>query len=218
VRAIIFDFDGVIVDSEPVHEAALREAVREAGMDLTHERYITEYVGYDDRDCYRVIAADHGRTLTGEQTRRIAARKERAVQAMLAAGRAPAWPGAVELVRAAGAAARVGLCSGARRTEIDPVLGTLGIAACFLAVVSADDVEKSKPDPACYLLTSQRLGVAPGDCTAVEDTVTGASAAREAGMRVVGVCHTVGAAALAGVAHVVVGRIGELTVGELLKA
>lgn len=218
MRAIIFDFDGVIVDSEPVHEAALREAVREVGMDFTHERYVGGYVGYDDRDCYRAIARDHGCVLSGVETARIAASKERAVRGLIAAGGAPAWPGAVNLVRAASAAGPTGLCSGARRWEIDTIIGGLGITPCFSAIVSADDVAKSKPDPACYLLAARRLGAGAGGCVAVEDTVTGASAAREAGMRVVGVCHTVGASALAGVAHLVVERIGELTVAALLEA
>lgn len=218
MRAIIFDFDGVIVDSEPLHEEALRAAARALGMDVPHERYATEYVGYDDRDCFRAVARDHGRTLTPEELERFGSLKRDAVAGMLAAGRAAPWPGAVELVREAAEFAPLAVCSGALRAEIEPVLRALKISSCFREVVSADDVEKSKPDPACYLLTAARLGVSPASCTAIEDTPTGAQAARDAGMRVIGVCHTVAAGALKPVTHRVAERIGELRVLELLEA
>src|SRR5262245_3206486 len=100
MRAVIFDFDGVIVDSEPVHEEGLREAAATLGMAVPHERYMTEYIGYDDRDCFHAVARDHSRTLTSDEAAALAGVKTRAVARALAAGRAPAYPGAVELVRA----------------------------------------------------------------------------------------------------------------------
>ncbi len=218
MRAIVFDFDGVIVDSEPVHEEALRRAARALGMDVTHERYAAEYVGYDDRDCVRAVARDHGRELSEEEAARFGALKRDAAAELLAAGRAPAWPGAVELVREAAGCAPLAVCSGALRGEIVPVLRALGIEGCFREIVSAEDVERSKPDPACYALTAERLGVRAASCTAIEDTPTGARAARAAGMRVVGVCHTVDRRAIATEAHRVAARIGELRVLDLLEA
>jgi len=218
MRAIIFDFDGVIVDSEPLHEEALRVAARELGMDFTREKYFGEYVGYDDRDLYAAVARDNSRVLSAAELARFGELKRRSAMDLIAAGRAVPWPGAVELVREAAEVAPLAVCSGALRAEIEPVLGALKIRSCFREVVSADDVEKSKPDPACYLLTAERLGMQARACTAIEDTPTGARAARDAGMRVVGVCHTVARREMAGVAHRVVERIAELRVLELLEA
>ncbi len=218
MRAIIFDFDGVIVDSEPLHEEALRVAARTLGMDFTHEKYFGEYVGYDDRDLYAAVARDNSRVLSAQELARFGELKRQSAMDLITAGRATPWPGAVELVREAAELAPLAVCSGALRAEIEPVLRALKISSCFREIVSADDVEKSKPDPACYLLTAARLGVLPASCTAIEDTPTGAQAARDAGMRVVGVCHTVARPAIARVAHRVADRIAEVRVLDLLEA
>lgn len=215
MRAIIFDFDGVIVNSEPLHEAALRVAVGELGMSLPHERYAEDYVGYDDRDCFRVIARDHGRTLSAAELESLAVAKRRAIEVVLRDGRATAWPGAVELIRAAQVHGPTAVCSGARLHEVKPVLEQLRVRECFSAIVTADDVERSKPDPACYVLTAKRLGVDPRDCVAIEDTPTGASAARAAGMKVATVCQTMKAAALVEVSHRVFASMKDITVAAL---
>src|ERR1043165_7988160 len=91
-QAVIFDFDGVIVDSEPVHEEGLRRAATVLGRTVTHERYVAEYVGYDDRDCVHAVARDHGRTLSVPDAAAMMERKKREVAELLAAGRAPAYP------------------------------------------------------------------------------------------------------------------------------
>jgi len=217
MRAIIFDFDGVIVNSEPLHEAALRVAVGELGMSLPHERYMQEYIGYDDRDCFRAIARDHGRTLSADELQSLAAAKRHAIEGVIRDGRALAWPGAVELIRAAQVHGPTAVCSGARAHEIEPILHLLNVRACFSTVVSADDVERSKPDPACYVLTASRLGIHPRDCVAIEDTPTGASAARAAGMKVATVCQTMPAAALLEVSHRVFPSMREITVAALAE-
>lgn len=216
MRAIVFDFDGVIVNSEPLHEAALRAAVGELGMTLPHERYMEEYVGYDDRDCFRVIARDHGRTLSTVELASLASVKRRSIEVAIREGRAHAWPGAVELILAARENGPIAVCSGARLHEIEPVLDQLKVRDCFSAIVTADDVARSKPDPACYVLTAARLGVQPRDCVAIEDTPTGASAARAAGMKVATVCQTVPAAALTAVSHRVFSSMKEISVSALL--
>ncbi len=215
MRAIIFDFDGVIVNSEPLHEAALRTAVGEVGMSLPHERYMDEYIGYDDRDCFRVIARDHGRTLSSTDLERLADAKRRAIEGVIRDGHARAWPGAVELIHAAHSHGPIAVCSGARLHEIKPVLDQLNVRERFSAIVTADDVARSKPDPACYLLTADRLGVDPRECVAIEDTPTGASAARAAGMKVATVCQTVNAAALIHVSHRVFPTMKDITVAAL---
>ncbi len=215
-RAIVFDFDGVIVDSEPVHEEATRRAVRAIGMDFSHEKYVEEYIGFDDRDLLLAIARDHGRELAVGELAELRRAKEGIVQSMLREGMAPAWPGSVELVRRSAEAGPIAVCSGALRAEIEPVLDRLSIRGLFRVIVSADDVSKSKPHPACYELTARRLGLAAASCVAVEDTPTGATAARDAGLRVVGVCHAFGPEAFRGIAHATFASTGVMSVRELL--
>src|SRR3954471_9251063 len=99
--AIIFDFDGVLVDSEPVHEAAIRAAVRELGMDFTPEDYRTRYLGLDDRDIYAAVARDHGRGLAAGELHSLNELKWSHARRAFESGAAPAYPGAVELFRAA---------------------------------------------------------------------------------------------------------------------
>lgn len=216
-RAIVFDFDGVIVDSEPVHEDATRRAARAVGLDFPHEKYVEEYIGYDDRDLFRAIARDHGRELSPDDLTELRRAKEAFVQEMLHAGMAPAWPGSVELVRRAKEAGPIAVCSGALRAEIEPVLSRLAIRELFGVIVSADDVSRSKPHPACYELTARKLGIPAAACVAIEDTPTGATAARDAGMRVVGVCHAFKPEAFRGIAHATFASTSVMSVAKLLS-
>lgn len=216
-RAIVFDFDGVIVDSEPLHERALREVARRRGMDFSHDRYLQVYVGFDDRDTFRAIAADHGRPLDDADLADLLAQKADVFEGLIADGQVSAYPGSAELVRAAADAGPVGICSGARRREIEITLSLLGLRDAVRELVSADDVARSKPDPEGYLLAARRLGVPASGCVALEDTPTGVRAARAAGYRVVGVCHTFDASTLRE-AHAVVPETRGLTPSALLRA
>jgi HAD superfamily hydrolase (TIGR01509 family) len=213
--AIIFDFDGVLVDSEPVHEAAIRAAMAGLGMRFTAEDYRTRYLGLDDRDIYAAVARAHGRTLSEPELAGLRERKWAHVRESFAAGRAAPFPGAVQLFRAASAACSVAICSGARREEIDFVLARLELRGLARVIVSADEVARSKPDPESYLLATRRLGVPARECVAIEDTDKGVAAARGAGVRVVGVCHSMTAPEL-GAADRLVESVLELSVGQLL--
>jgi len=216
MRAIVFDFDGVIVDSEPMHEAALRRAAAALGLSFTHEQYIRRYVGFDDRDCFARIGEDNGRVLSDEDRARLAELKWTFAREAIERGDVRAFPGSLELVRAAAAAGPAALCSGARRHEIELIVSRLGIAGAFDVVVTADEVERSKPDPAPYLLTARRLGIDPGRCVAIEDSSRGIDSALAAGYRVVGVCHTLPAERLSH-AHAVVASTAALDIGRLLR-
>jgi beta-phosphoglucomutase len=217
MTAIVFDFDGVLVDSEPVHKAALLQAVGALDMTFTHEQYLGRYVGFDDRDCFRAIAADNNRPFSPELAADLAQRKAAAIGGLIENGAFTPFPGAVELVRAAAVAGPVGLCSGARRHEIEPVLRQLGLSTVFQAVVTADDVAHSKPDPEGYTLVAQLLRVEPRRCIAIEDTPTGIEAALAAGYAAIGVGHTFPVDQLIG-APVRVARIAELTIEAVLGA
>ena len=191
MRGVVFDFDGVIVDSEPLHEAALRDAARALGMDFTHERYVGEYIGYDDRDVLLAVSRDSGRKVTEAEAGRFHEVKREAFLRVIAEGRVAPFGGSVELIRACAARGPIAVCSGARRHEIAPILEHLGVMGLMAAVVSADAVPRSKPDPAPYLLTAKLLGLPPRELAAIEDTPTGIASAIEAGYRVAGVAHSV---------------------------
>lgn len=214
--AIVFDFDGVIVDSEPMHEAALRRTLAARGWAMTHETYMREYVGLADREILRSVALRHGCTLTGEELAELGRQKSAHVHEAAGRGEPPAAPGVVELVRDAGRHVPVGLCSGALRREILPILTRLGLADAFATIVTCDDVANAKPDPAGYRLTASRLRTPPEECVAIEDTLVGIRAAQDAGCRVVAVAQTFARERLAH-ADLVVDRVGELTVQTLLN-
>lgn len=208
IRAVIFDFDGVLVDTEPLHERALRETVGRVGMGFDHAQYLSRYVGFDDRDAFRAIASDHGREMDDAQVARLVDAKWRTMEGIIEAGLVNALAGSLELVHGAAAEVRagrlkgVGICSGATRREIEMIVtGLLGQApgaagSPFQTLVAADDVKVAKPDPAGYLMTAAKLGVEARECVAIEDTPRGIAAARGAGMRVIGVAHTFDAATL----------------------
>jgi beta-phosphoglucomutase len=215
VRGIVFDLDGVLVDSEPVHEVALRAAVESLGMTLSRDVFVARCVGRGDDACLRSIAALHGRVLDDADLDLLRHRKVEAFEAALARRAPPGHAGAAGLVLAAGERAPTGVCSGSRRREVLPLLRSLGVHDALDAIVTADEVPQPKPDPAGYLLAARRLDVAPSSCVAIEDTPTGVAAAAAAGYRVFAVAHTFAPEHLAG-AHEVADRIAELTVERLL--
>jgi HAD superfamily hydrolase (TIGR01509 family) len=212
--AIIFDFDGTIVDSEPMHEAALRAAARDLSMDFSEVDYRTKYLGFDDRDIYAAVAAAHNRRLLPADIARLNELKWTHAREAIESGRVPEFEGAVRLMKEAAAAAPIAVCSGARRHELELILGRLGVRDLLQTLVTADDVPKSKPDPAPYMLTTSRLGIPANHCVAIEDTDKGVKSARVAGLWVVGVCHSMTAGELAG-AHQVVDSISQLTLETL---
>ena len=210
--ATLFDFDGVIVDSERLHHETMVEAMDGAGPATPWEFYRERLMGLDDRGAFAVLLKRAGIEPTPEEIRRRIAHKAELFAQHAAAGRVPAFPGAADLIRACAAAGPVGLCSGALRSDVDPVLAALGIETCFSEKVTADDVEASKPNPACYRRCVARLaarfpqrGIVPTACVAIEDTADGIASARGAGIPVVAVSTNLPAAVLraAGAAAVV---------------
>ncbi|MBX3388968.1 MAG: HAD family phosphatase [Phycisphaeraceae bacterium] len=189
--AIIFDFDGVIVDTEPLHEAALLRCATERGMSFTHEQYMTRLIGLADRDCLPVLFALNSKTPSPAEHSAFFTQKKRLVHEMIERGEAKAFPGTLELIYAAATAAiPMFVCSGAIRPEIEMVLRSLDIAHSFRAIVSADEVKHSKPNPEGYLKAASAAGEHPSRCVALEDTPTGSRAALAAGMRVIAVGHS----------------------------
>jgi len=196
IDALIFDFDGVVVDSEPVHLACFQQILADHGVALSREDYYTKYLGFDDRDCFAAALQAAGKTSTGELISRMTADKTLLVQRAFAESIKP-LSGAVELIRSAAAAGvPVGVCSGALRREIELAARTVGALEHFSTIVAADDVQKGKPDPQGYHMALEQLAKISGRklaavrCVVVEDAPAGISAAKAAGMRVLAVTNS----------------------------
>ena len=217
LRAVIFDFDGTLVDSEPIHGLATREGLAVAGIDLSVEEFLARWVGLSDTECYLQVAKDRGVTLEPGVMERVRAAKNEVYERMALSGEVPLVAGAVTLIHSLARTLPLGVCSAARRIEIESALTRHALLDRMRAIVAVEDVAHSKPDPEGYLLAAQRVGVEPGACVAIEDTSRGIEAARRAGMGVVAVAQTVSESRLSG-AHVVKRSLREVNEGALLAA
>jgi HAD superfamily hydrolase (TIGR01509 family) len=212
LRAVVFDFDGVLVDSEPLHFRALRDALAPEGVAIDLEEYARTYLSYTDRESIRIALEVHGFPYDAARVESVAERKARLFEDLLPS--VPVFPGARELVVALGERASLAIASGARRAEIEAILAAAGLRSAFAEIVGADDVSHGKPDPEPYLAALRRLrsrapALAPEQCLVIEDTAAGIASGRAAGMKVVGVTHTYPVAALAA-AHRVVASLAEV--------
>lgn len=209
LEAVIFDFDGIIVDTEPLHYKAFQEVLIPLGMGYGWDEYLGHYIGFDDRDAFREAFRSSGRGLTADELHRLIEEKAAAFQRTIASGVEP-YAGVVELITSLSGRLPVGLCSGALRSDIDPILSQLGLTGSFDCMVTADEVSASKPDPESYALAVRRLAAAfpahsltPGGCLAIEDTPAGIASATGAGLKVLAVSNSYPAERLAGAVKVV---------------
>ncbi len=208
-EAVIFDFDGVIADTEPLHCEAFRRVLEPLGIRFTWQEYVDVYMGFDDRDAFREAFRARGRFLDDRRLPELIVAKSRIFGGIVRDGVA-SYPGAVPTIeRLHAAGVPLAICSGALRADLDPILSRLGVAHCFLHVVSADDVRRGKPDPEGYLLAYRMLSSSrpaalslAKRCLAVEDTPAGVEAAKGAGLSVLAVTNSSPAEHLAGADYV----------------
>ncbi len=186
--AVFFDFDGVIVDSEPLHWRAFARVLDPEGLAFDWDEYRRSYIGFDDRDVFRARFASAGRPQGDRAIEGWIQRKADAFEALASAEPPPPYAGVRELLAGLQDRACLGLCTGALRRDILPILDRLGLRSRFTVMVTADDVPASKPDPACYRLAMDRAHARRG--VAIEDTPAGIRAARGAGLRVLAVATT----------------------------
>jgi HAD superfamily hydrolase (TIGR01509 family) len=193
LHAVIFDFDGVIVNSEPLHFEGFRNVLKRIDVDLTREDYYTHYLGYDDQDCFRTVAEDCGKTLSDETLQELIAEKTAWMQQALSQRIKP-LPGAVPLITGlAGDGVPLAICSGALREEILIAARCVGVLKHFHHVVAAEDVSAGKPDPHGYNIARRLLGettdrdIPAENCLVIEDSPAGIAAAKAAEMNVLAV-------------------------------
>jgi len=203
---VVFDLDGVLVDSEPTHERANAEYL--ASLGATLDPWLSEaMMGRRVRDLTDAVAP-----LVGLPPEETFAGRERVFWRLLEAGELRPMPGVRRsLERLAGAGLPLAVASSGTRAYVEHALDRLGLLHAFAAVVSGEEVRNGKPDPEIYLQTAKRLGAEPADCVAVEDAPHGIAAARAAGMRVVAVPHALTAELDLGAADVVVGDLDAAT-------
>ena len=209
--ALIFDFDGTIVDTEPLHEAALRAALAPLGIPV--EEGVT--IGLSDEEAIRRACDQAGvPRLSESDALATFERKVAGFADSLDRDSVVVYPGAVELFREAAEVMPVGICTAAMRTEVIPIIEWLGIGASLGTLVTSDDVSRKKPAPDGYLLACDRLGVEPRRALALEDSPRGVQAAVDAGLCTLAIGHTTPEGALDH-AHRYAATVCGLTVAQL---
>ena len=189
LRAVIFDMDGVLIDSEMTHYLAIKEAMLPAEMTVPYQIYLDTCTGSDERFAMTRMASLSGIPFD-EELYQSWSRRKAVSYARLVGEEAKAMPGAVELVESVAAALPIGLATGSRMADVKAALNHLAggrMAGLFQTIVTADEVENSKPDSATYAVAVENLGLDPSACYAIEDSPDGIASALGAGLRVIGV-------------------------------
>lgn len=204
IRAILFDYNGVIVNDEPLHLKAYRALFEAEGIPLTDADYYA-CLGMDDLTFSRAAYKRAGKDATDEQLRALIERKTESYVELIKDD-LPLCPGVVTFVKACARRWQLAIVSMARRVEIEPVLERAGLSNSFAALVTAEDVRACKPDPAGYLRGLELLNegqrgasqslIAAAECLVIEDAPAGIKSALAAGMRSLGVTNTVAESAL----------------------
>lgn len=220
LRAIIFDFDGVIVDTERLHFQALKHILEGENIPLSWEEYTQTYLAMDDKNSLRAAFTQHGRPLTPESVEGLIERK---THYFFSAMPDPIslFPGVEAFIRQGAERYPLAIASGALRAEIEFILGKVGLREFFPVLVAADDVVMGKPHPEAYITALARLNrlissrpVRPSECLVIEDSRHGVAAATAAGMRCLAVSNSYPPEALTA-AHRVVKSLEELDLAQI---
>lgn len=200
IQAILFDFNGVVIDDEPLHKQAYQEVLGAESVVVSDEDYYAS-LGMDDASFVRAAYARVGKELDDETLRRVIALEGESHRALLGDGDLPLFPGVVNFVKAAARKFPLGIVSMASREQIDYVLERATLKNFFSIIVSAEDERPCKPDPYCYqrgldLLNERRakdavLPLRANECLVIEDSPPGVQSARAAGMHTLAVTNTV---------------------------
>jgi beta-phosphoglucomutase len=199
LKAVLFDFNGVIIDDERLHRQLLEEVLLQENLRPQPGEFERFCLGRSDRSALQEILSNRGRTVTTDQIERLVAQKSEAYHQHLATlEELPLFPGLVDLVKQLYAAGiKLGIVTGALPGEVVMVLERAQLRELFTLVITDADIHTSKPDPAGYRLAVQGLSqrcpeleLTAADCLAIEDSFVGITAAKQAEIAVVGVAHT----------------------------
>lgn len=189
IQAIVFDFDGVLADSEPLHLLAYQEVLSSLGITFTREEYYAQYLGFDDAGVFRALGEAHAWPMDDARVAMLIAEKGRVFDALVETTDV-LYPGAPECIEALAAHYPIGIASGALRPEIEAVLRRARLERRFRFVVASGDTPESKPAPDPYALAATLHGLPAHACLAVEDSHWGIASAKTAGLPCVGITTT----------------------------
>ncbi len=221
IRAVVFDFDGVIANTEPLHHAAFRDVLAQEAVVLTVEDYYDRYLGYDDRGVFRTVSRDRNLAWNDDHVDGLVGRKAARLEELERQG-SILFLGAEAAIRRLAASLPLAIASGALRREIVRVLERTDLARYFAAIVAAEDSPAGKPAPDPYIRAVELLASAsgqmlkPAECVAIEDSQWGLQSARAAGLHTVAITHTYPAADL-GQADLVISSLDALDLAYLSR-
>jgi HAD superfamily hydrolase (TIGR01509 family) len=221
LRAVIFDFNGIIVNDEPIHFRLFQKVLDEEGIPLTEKDYYARYLGFDDRGAFLAGYRDHHRELSEAKLAELVERKAVYYQEAIR-NHVEVFPGVKPLVAGLAQTLPLAVASGALRHEIETILSTISLRAYFRAVVSAEDVQSGKPEPEIFVKAlaalNRSLGdqnaITAADCLVIEDSKEGVRGARRAGMKCLAVTNS-HSAELLGEATAVVNSLEQVSLSFL---
>ncbi len=227
LKAVIFDCDGVIVNSEPNHFSAFQLTLAAEGITLTQEEYNKTYLAMDDKTCFETVLAVHQRPTDKTTVKRLIHQKM-AVYKTLSQEKLHIYPGVTALVKQLEGRYKLAIASGAFRGEIKEALDKAQIRSAFPVIVSAQDVKRCKPSPEPFITALDKLNqlhhaatigglIRPGECVVIEDSIHGIMAASAAQMKSLAVTTSYSREALEGIADIVVNSLTEVT-PEIMEA
>ncbi len=195
-RALIFDFNGVLADDDPIHMEAFRRVAGEEGLSFSNDEYFDTYLPLNDRDCFKLLFRVHSRPLPPDALNELIQRKG-VYYFKAIAGKTVLFGGAAAAIKAAAGRYSLAIASGARREEILHILKQAGLESCFAAIVSAEDVQLGKPHPEPFSRAHEKLrekdpSLKTTECVAIEDSLGGIESAHRAGMRCLAIAHSYG--------------------------
>ncbi|MBI4488995.1 MAG: HAD family phosphatase [Deltaproteobacteria bacterium] len=197
LKCIIFDFNGVLVDDEPVHLKMFQTVLKEEGISLNKKDYYERYLGMDDRGCFKAAYQDQGRNLDETSLAELIQRKALYYRQSMEKG-VIVFPGVEKLIPDLFSRFPLAIASGALRSEIEIILESITLRKYFQVIVSTEDVSQGKPNPEIFikalsLLNEQKISarsIHPLECLVVEDSKEGILAAHRAGMRCLAVANS----------------------------
>ncbi len=223
IRAIAFDLDGTLSDTEPLHFEAFTEVIRPAGIEIPRAEYFSRLIGLNDHDCFAALLREHGQDADEARVANLIERKAVVYGAMIA-HRDVLYPGAENFVRRCAERFALILVTGTLHAEAEVILQRANLRSLFVDIIAAEDTARGKPAPDGFLTALGRLGfilrphpsIVAAECLVIEDTAAGVEAARRAGMKVLALCQTTTERALSA-ADIIRPSIGETDLDDILR-
>ena len=224
LRAVIFDFDGVIADAEPVHLKAFQAVLSEEGINLSKKDYYDKYLALDDKTCFAAILKDRRKDFDMSLIHDLMVRKSKYYDRFIRENLV-IFPGVIDFVKKLHGKYPLSIGSGALRHEVESILECIGIRKEFSIIVSADEIERCKPAPDVFLKVLELVNefnspkseiIYPYECLVIEDSIAGIKAAHSAGMKCLAITNSYPAERLS-VADMIVKSLEEVEIEDIEK-